>query len=115
METHTDTNTTRKTYADKLCLAAIISCFIGISSFFLCLVLDRFIPPHWRNLEDVLVTGIWLGIGLICFIVPFLALSAIIDILTNWRVVTNPDDDKRSQGLLHKTARNLFITPCGDS
>ena len=110
MEAKTDTNASRRTYADKLCLAAIVFFLVGISSFFLCLALNRFRLPHWRYLEDVFAIGIWLGLGLICIIVPFLGLAAIIDILTNWRAVTNPDDDPRSQGLLHKTAYNFFIT-----
>ena len=110
METQTDTNASRKTYADKLCLAAIVSFLIGIGSFVLCLVLNFSIQPHRRNLEDVFAIYIWFGLGLICFVVPFLALAAIINILTNWRAVTNPDDGPRSQGILRKTAYNFHIT-----
>jgi len=107
METQTKTNASRKTCADKLCLAAIVSFLIGISLYILCLALDQ---PHRRSLEDLFVIGMWLGFGLVFLIVPFLALAAIMNILTNWRIVTNSDDDPQSQGLLHKTARNFLIT-----
>jgi hypothetical protein len=110
METQKDTNASRKTYADKLCLAAIISLLIGIGSFLLCLDLDRFIHHHWPSFENVYLTGTNLWLGLICLVVPFLALAAIINVLTNWRVVTNPDDSVQNRDLLHKTARNFFIT-----
>ena len=110
MGTQTDTNVSRRIYADKLCLAAIVSFLIGICSFFLCLDLDSFVHNHWPSFENVYVTGTYLWFGLICFIVLFLALAAIINVLINWRVVTNPDDSSRSQGLFYKTASNLFIT-----
>lgn len=105
-----NTNISRKTYADRLCLAVIVSFLIGIGSFVLCLVLNFSLQPHRRNLGDVFAIGIWLGLGLICFVVPFLALAAIINILTNWRAVTNPDDAPPNQCLLHKTAYNFLIT-----
>jgi hypothetical protein len=110
MGTQNKTNISKKIHADKLCLAAIVSFLIGICSFFLCLDLDRFIHQHWPSFENVYVAGTNLWFGLICLVVPFLALAAIINVLINWRVVTNPDDSSRSQGLLYKTARNFFIT-----
>jgi len=113
METQTDTNASRKTYADnadKLCLAAIVSLLIGISSFFLCLAADRFVQPHWRSLEDVFAVGIWLSIELLCFVVPFLGLIAIINIITDWRLITNPDKDSQSEGLIRKIACRFLIT-----
>jgi len=110
MKTQNKIDISRRIYADKLCLAAIVSFLIGIGLFLLCLALDRFVHNRWPNFENVYVTGTNLCLGLIFLVVPFLALAAIINVLTNWRAVTNPDDSSRSQGLLYKTANNFLIT-----
>jgi len=64
METQKTTNISQKVRADKLCLAAILSLIIGISSFFLCLILNCVIQPHWHSSEDVFAIGMWLGLGM---------------------------------------------------
>ena len=109
METQKTKNISRRIYADKLCLAAIVSFLIGICLNFLCLLLNSFDQIQWLS-PDAFAIGGWLMLMPVFFIVPFLALAAIINILTNWRAVTNPDDGQRNQDLLCKTSYYFLIT-----
>jgi len=110
METQTESKTPRKIRADKLCIAASISLLLGISQLVLCFVLNHFVQPYFRSLEDVFALGIWLSIAFLCFVVPLLGLIAIINIITDWRFVTNPDDGPQSQALIRKIACRFLIT-----
>jgi hypothetical protein len=110
MKAKTDSNNSGKIRADKLCIAASISLLLGISQLILCFVLNHFVQPYFRSLEDVFALGIWLSIAFLCFVVPFLGLIAIINIITDWRFVTNPDDGPQSKDLIRKIARSFLIT-----
>jgi hypothetical protein len=110
MKAQTDSNTSGKIRADKLCIAASISLLLGISQLVLCFVLNHFVQPYFRSLEDVFALGIWLSIAFLCFVVPFLGLIAIINIITDWRFVTNPDDGPQSKDLIRKIACRFLIT-----
>ncbi len=110
MKAKTDSNTSGKIRADKLCIAASISLLLGICLLVLCFVLSIFVQPYFRSLVDVFALGIWLSIPLLCFVVPLLGLIAIINIITDWRFVTNPDDVPQSQSLICKIARRFLIT-----
>jgi len=93
METQTDSNTPQEILAGKLCIAASISILLGIGLFFL-------LDLHGG---DGSLSMVILGL-----VVPFLGLCAIIDILSKWRSVTNPDNSK-SEGLLLKIADRFLL------
>ncbi len=93
METQTESNTPKKILAGKLCIAASISILLGIGLFFL-------FDLHGG---DGSLSMVILGL-----VVPFLGLCAIIDILSKWRSVTNPDDSK-SEGLILKIADRFLL------
>ena len=93
METQTDSNTPQEIVAGKLCIAASISILLGIGVFFL-------LDLHGG---DGSLSMVILGL-----VVPFLGLCAIIDILSKWRSVTNPDDSK-SEGLILKIADRFLL------
>ncbi len=109
METQIDSDDPRKTGAEKLCLAAIISLLFGIGLFFLCLALDRFVQPHWRSLEDVFALGTLASVGLVGFVVPCFGLFAVVDMLSSWRDTTNPDDGRANEGHIRKIARRFLV------
>ncbi|MCP4607285.1 MAG: YihY/virulence factor BrkB family protein [Planctomycetes bacterium] len=110
METQTDSNTQPKLYSGKLCIAASICLLAGISLFFLSLLLDHFVQPYYRSLEDVFALGILLSMVLTYFLAPLLGVIAIKDVFSNWRSHTNPDDDSKSEGLIRKIACRFLIT-----
>jgi hypothetical protein len=110
MDGQTDSNTSQKTRAEKLCTAAVISLVLGISSFILCLLLDHFVQPYYRSLEDLFALGILLSNAVMYFIAPLLGVIAIKDILSNWYSVTNPDYGSKSEGLIRKIACSFLIT-----
>jgi len=109
METQTESNTPRKIRADKFCSVASILLLLGISSFFLYLLLNYFTEQYDCNLEDSFGVGVFLSVAIIYLVVPFLGLFAIRDILSNWGFVTNPDDGSKSETMIRKIAYS-FLT-----
>lgn len=94
METQKDSNTPHEIVAGKLCIAASISILLGVGLFFLFEV----------HSGDVSFSMVILGL-----VAPFLGLLAILNVLSYWRSVTNPDDSK-SEYLILKIADRFMIT-----
>ena len=103
MQANADSNASQTTFADKFCLAAIISTFIGISLFLLLEILVR----HYR-FGDIMGFGIFISIVLVCFIAPFLGVIAIIDIRTNWQSVIKTDDRNKNGSKVRKIFQRFF-------
>ncbi len=109
METQIDSNTLRKIRAGRFCSFASIILLLGISLFFLCLLLHYFTEQYDPIQEDTFSIAVFFTIAIIYLVVPFLGLLAIRDILSNWRFVTNPDDGSKSESLICKIAYS-FLT-----
>ena len=93
METQTESKIQDNICAGKLCIAASISILLGIGLFFL----------FELHSGDGSCSMVILGL-----VVPFLGLCAIIEILSKWRSVTNPDNSK-SEGLIPKIADRFLL------
>ena len=111
METQIESKIPQKIRAGKLCVATSIILLLGISLFFLCLLLaDRFIHTSFHSFEDVCALGILLSYALMYFLAPLLGVIAIKDILSNWRPVINPDDGSKCERFIRKIAFWFLIT-----
>ena len=88
METPTEPNPPQEIIAGKLCIVASILILLGVGLFFL------FEAHRGDGSCSFLILGL---------VVPFLGLCAIIEILSKWRSITNPDKSI-SEGLILKIA-----------
>jgi hypothetical protein len=94
MQDQTDSNTPQKIHAGKLCIAASISLLLGVFLFFL---LDL-------HSGDVSLSFEILGI-----VVPIFGFLAILNILSYWRSLTNPDNGSKNEGLIIKIADRFLL------
>jgi len=109
METEPVSNGAQKTNAEKLCLAAIISFFIGIGLLFLSLALNWFAKKHWRGSGDAFACGAWASFGLIVFVTPFLGFFAILNMLSCWRDTTRPALGRPDEGHVRRIAGRFLV------
>ena len=95
MDNQSNSDDSQNIYAGKLCIAASICILVGISLFFLFEV----------HSGDGSCSMVILGL-----VVPFLGFLAILNILSYWRFVTNPDDGPKKENLILKIADRFLIT-----
>ena len=95
MDNHSDSDNLQNVHAGKLCIAASITLLLGVGLLFLL---------------EVHSADVSLSFAILGLVVPILGLLAILNILSYWRSVTNPDDGPKNESLILKLADRFLFT-----
>ncbi|MCP4263054.1 MAG: hypothetical protein GY774_36905 [Planctomycetes bacterium] len=109
METQIKSNSPKKIRAGKFSKAASICLLVGISYFFISLLVGNSVQPHDHSFRDICALGIFLSVAIIFLVAPFLGLLAVRNILSNWRSFTNPDNGSKNEDLIRGMAFRFLV------